>query len=133
MNARRIQKNVTFATGLGWLLYGAASYGLPDWDLGVSLVMAGFTYGSADWVVDVVRHRQYKEWLKAAFITWFSVSGCYAAYWLLVGHPERMVEGQWVTSLCLYLLCGVIWSCLPTPREALGLFRRTTAGSGRTR
>ena len=103
-------KNITFAVGLSWLLYGALTYQIVDWDVGVSLLMAGFTYVSADWVVGVVRRLEYRHWLKAAFIAWFSVSGCYTAYWLLRGHPERMVQGQWMTSLCLYLMCGVIWS-----------------------
>ena len=126
-------KNITFAIGLSWLLYGALTYGIQDWDVGVSLVMAGFTYATADWVVGVLRRLEYKHWLKAAFLTWFSVSGCYTAYFLLIGHRERMVADQWQASLCLYLLCGVIWSCLPTPQEARVLFRGLRAGYGQGR
>ena len=33
----------------------------------------------------------------------------YWAYWSVV-RPEVMIrEGQWLASLCLYALCGVIW------------------------
>ena len=116
-------KNLTLAIGLGWLLYGALFFNLTDWDVGVSLVMAFCTYFTAEYVVSVIRRRIYKEWLKAAFLTWFSVQGSYAGYWLLVGQPERMVEGQCVTSLCLFLLCGIIWSFLPTFQEVPALWR----------
>ena len=126
MNHRLIQKNATFAIGLSWLIYGAMTFGICDWDVGVSLVMAGFTYVSADWVVGVVRRLEYKQWLKAAFITWFSVSGSYTAYWLLMGHTEYMVSYQWVASLCLYLLCGVIWTAFPTYEKIPGMFREAT-------
>ena len=120
-------KNLTFAIGLSWLLYGALFYDLQDWDIGVSLVMAFSTYLCADWVVGVIRRLEYRQWFKAAFLTWFSVQGSYAAYWLLVGQPERMVEGQWMTSLCLFLLSGLLWSYLPKYREALALLRGVKA------
>lgn len=117
-----ITKNITFAIGLSWLIFGGLYYGYQDWDVGVSLVMAFCTYFSADWVVGVIRRLEYRQWLKAAFLVWFSVQGSYACYWLLMHQTERMVEGQWMTSLCLYLLCGLIWSYLPKYREALALF-----------
>lgn len=110
MDLKNTVKNVTFAIGLAWLLWGAAQYELRDWDIGVSLLMAGLTYATADWVVGVVWRLEYRHWLKAAFLTWFSVSGSYTMYWLLMGHPDYMVGYQWVASLCFYLLCGVIWS-----------------------
>ena len=122
-------KNITFAIGLGWLLFGAVFYDLQDWDVGVSLVMAFCTYFTAEWVIGVIRRREYRQWFKAAFLVWFSVQGSYAAYWLLVGHPEKMVERQWVTSLCLYLLCGFIWTALPMLQEALAQRREAKAAN----
>lgn len=119
MDFKNTTKNVTFALGLAWLLWGATQYELRDWDVGISLLMAGLTYATADWVVGVIWHRQYKEWLKAAFMVWFSVSGSYTMYWLLMGHPDYMVVYQWGASLCLYLLCGVIWSIPAMHRAAL--------------
>ena len=119
-------KNLTFAIGLAWLLFGAVFYNLQDWDVGVSLVMAFCTYFTAEWVIGVIRRLEYRQWFKAAFLVWFSVQGSYAAYWLLVGHPEKMVEGQWVTSLCLYLLCGLIWSLSP-PKPLINLAQRREA------
>ena len=118
-------KNITFALGLAFLLFGALTFHLQDWDVGVSLVMAFCTYFSADWAVGVIRRLEWKQWPKAAFLVWFSVQGSYGCYWLLMRQTERMVEGQWVTSLFMYLLCGVIWQALPQPREALALVRST--------
>jgi len=108
----RFAKPVTFAVGLGWLLWGAAFFGYPDWDYGVSLLMAISTYLSAEWVVGTVMDRQYKLWPAAAVLAWWCVDGSYWAYWSLV-RPEVMIrEGQWAMSLCLFLLCGFIWRAL---------------------
>jgi hypothetical protein len=41
-------KNGTFAIGLGWLLWGALFLDYPDWDIGLSLLMAASTYVTAD-------------------------------------------------------------------------------------
>jgi len=128
-------KNITFAVGLAWLLFGALTYRLVDWDVPVSLMMAACTYASAEWVVGAIWRRQYRQWPKALFLTWFSVAGSYNAYWILTGHRDRLVPDQWITSLCLYLLAGIIWSVLPRLPEALALLRAKTAGfaSGRIR
>ena len=40
-------KNLTFAIGLAWLLWGTLTYHLLDWDVPVSLIMAAFTHASA--------------------------------------------------------------------------------------
>ena len=123
MDSKLIIKNVTFATGLAFLIYGALNFGIQDWDVGVSLLMAFVTYATADWTVGVLRRSEYAKWPIAIFLTWFAVDGVYTIYWSLV-NPDAMMRGsQWLPSLMMYLLCGVIWSALPTPREALGLFR----------
>lgn len=129
MDSKRLTKNLTFAMGLGFLIYGALFLAYPDWDIGVSLLMAGITYFTADWVVDVIRRRDYPKWPLAVFYTWLAVDGSYWAYWSVV-RPEVMIrEGQWLASLCMYLLCGVIWQGLPTPRELHGLMRRAASPS----
>ncbi len=123
MDSKLWIKNITFALGMAFLLIGALTFHIPDWDIGVSLVMAGVTYCTADWVVGVLRRSEYLRWPLALFFTWFAVDGSYTIYWSLV-NPDAMMRGaQWLPSLCFYLLCGVIWTSLPTPREALGLFR----------
>ena len=108
----RLSKPATFAVGLGWLLWGAAFFGYPDWDFGVSVVMAVSTYLCAEWVVGTLMDRRYKLWPAAALAAWWCVDGSYWAYWSLV-RPEVMIrEGQWPMSLCLFLLCGFIWRAL---------------------
>ncbi len=114
-------KGMSFAVGLGLLIAGALTQDYPDWDLGVSLVMALSTLATAEWVASVVWQRRW-AWLPlAAFWTWLSVDGVYWAYWSIV-RPEVMIrEGQWLASLCLYLLCGIIWYRLvPLMAKKLG-------------
>jgi hypothetical protein len=50
-------KPATFALGLGWLLWGATFFGYPDWDYGVSVLMAASAYLCAEWVVGTVMDR----------------------------------------------------------------------------
>lgn len=106
-------KNITFAIGLGWLLWGALFFDYPDWDVGLSLLMAGSTYLTADRVVAAFMERRFALWPLALIATWWCVDGSYWLYWSLV-QPEVMIrDGQWPMSLCLYLLCGFIWRLDP--------------------
>lgn len=109
MNLQLKIKLATFAIGLGLLLAGAVWLDYPDWDVGVSVVMAFTTLASAEWSVGVLWQRRWRWMPLAVFWTWLSVDGVYWLYWSLK-RPEAMIrEGQWLASLCLYLLCGVIW------------------------
>ena len=105
-------KNVTFAIGLSWLIYGALNFGYPDWEIGVSLVMAGTTYFTADKVVRSIRYGQWRTWPLMIVYTWFSVDFSYVMYWYCKDRTVllQMREGQWPMSLCLFLLCGIIWT-----------------------
>jgi hypothetical protein len=109
---------LTFAIGLSMLIYGAVAYRLPDWDIGVSLLMATLTYLSAPWVISVISKIRYistSKLLLAIFFTWLSVDGCYWAYWTIVDtNALVMREHQYLTSLCLYLMCGMFWHYAPT-------------------
>lgn len=40
----RSWKLSSFAIGMAWLLFGALTYGISDWDVGISLLMGGLTY-----------------------------------------------------------------------------------------
>jgi hypothetical protein len=124
MDSKYLVKNVTFAFGLAFLIYGALNFGIQDWDVGVSLAMAFSTYATADWVVGVFRRSEYEKYLKAFFFIWFSVDGVYFIYWTLVNEDSMMRGIQWYPSLMMYLLCGIIWSALPMPREAVKLFTK---------
>jgi len=103
-------QNMTFAIGLSWLIWGALFFEYPDWDIGLSVLMASSTYLTADRVIMSIKQRQYAMWPISAIAAWWCVDGSYWLYWSLV-RPEVMIrEGQWLMSLCLYLLCGIIWS-----------------------
>ena len=118
-------KRSTFAIGLGWLLWGALFFDYPDWDVGLSLLMASFTYMTADWAVITMMQRRFTQWPLAIVSAWWCVDGSYWLYWTLV-RPEVMIrEGQWATSLCLYLLCGFIWQI--DPAHVLRRLRPMTA------
>jgi hypothetical protein len=67
------------------------------------------TLATAEWVASVIWQRRWGWMPLAAFWTWLSVDSVYWAYWSVV-RPEAMIrEGQWLASLCLYALCGIIW------------------------
>lgn len=105
-------KPASFAVGLGWLLWGATFWSYPDWDYGVSLIMAFSTYFSSEWAVSSIMERRYKLWPAAILAAWWCVDGSYWAYWSQV-RPDVMIrEGQWPMSLCLFLLTGFIWRAI---------------------
>ena len=118
-------KNFTFLIGLSWLIYGALTYGYPDWDVGVSLVMALATYFTADKVVLAIRNLEWRRWPLMLFYTWFAVDGTYLIYWTIKDRVIllQMRDSQWPFSLCLFLLLGVIWSSFSkrssTPDQSL--------------
>jgi hypothetical protein len=120
-------KFATFAIGLAWLLWGATFWSYPDWDYGVSLLMAGSTYLSADWAVAALLERKYRRWPAAVLFAWWCVDGSYLAYWSAVNPSVMIREGQWAMSLCLFLLCGLIWRI--DPRVVLTTVRTRCDGS----
>jgi hypothetical protein len=100
---------LTFLAGLALLIAGALWLDYPDWDIGVSLLMAASTFATAQWATSVFWKRRWRWLPLAAFWAWFSVDGVYWAYWSWVNPAVMIREGQWLASLCLYALCGVIW------------------------
>lgn len=120
-----VLKAITFLVGLGLLLAGAVWLEYPDWDIGICFVMALTTLATAEWSAQVIWKGRW-QWLPlASFWTWLSVDGVYWAYWSIV-KPEVMIrEGQWLASLCLYALCGIIWYRL-VPMVAERIEKMTT-------
>jgi hypothetical protein len=124
-------KNATFLVGFAWLVWGSYALDYPDWTVGVSVVMAGSTYLTADWVIRVIKARRYVLWPLAALFAWWCVDGSYWAYWSFLNPSVMIREGQWAMSLCLYLLCGIIWTADPRPTlRYLGLLRAAPAQLG---
>ena len=53
-------KLATLAIGLALLIAGSFYYHAPDWDIPISLIMAGLTWLAAAWSVAVIRDRRWK-------------------------------------------------------------------------
>ena len=102
----------TLLVGLGLLVVGSFYYQAPDWDIPISFIMAGFTYLSAAWSLNVLVKRRWKWFPLMLLATWWSVDGCYALYWHFKNPIalELMREANAPASLALYWACGVVWS-----------------------
>ena len=104
-------KYLTFAIGLLLLIVGSYYFSAPDWDIPISIIMATFTFLTAGWTVDVLLLKQWKKLPLVLFFAWWAVDGCYWLYWSTV-NPDALVmrDVNWPASLCLYAICGVLWS-----------------------
>lgn len=129
-------KLLSFAIGMGWLLFGALNYGISDWDIGVSLLMGGLTYLSAPWSVRIilaaVRYRS-RGWFfgiaMALFVAWVVVDGVYVLYHTIMGNRMFRIENFFASS-ALYFLAGSIWLYRGSLREFLANVRRVVRGAG---
>lgn len=101
----------TLAFGIAVLLYGAATEGAPDWDYGVSWLMALVAYLTAPLAIRLLCSLEWKQSLLAVVLVWFGADGCYAVYWHFVNPValDLMREANAPASTLLFLLCGVIW------------------------
>ena len=116
-------KLLSFAVGMGWLIYGALNYGISDWDLGISLIMGGLTYLSAPWSVGTLlaamRYRSRGWFLRivmALFVAWVVVDGVYVLYHTIMGNEMYRIENFYASS-ALYFLGGSIWLYRGSLRE----------------
>ena len=118
-------KLLSFAIGIGWLLFGALNYGISDWDVGISILMGGLTYLCAPWSVRTILaalgHRS-PGWVfrivTALFVAWIVVDGIYVLYHTLMGNEMFRIE-NFYASAALYLLAGSIWLYRGSVRELL--------------
>jgi hypothetical protein len=103
-------KLASFAIGMAWLIWGATYAGIPDWDLGISLIMGSLAYLTAPWSVRVLVARDWRRLPLALFYYYFTVDGSYWLYWSAV-NPDALFlrEANFYASSCLYGLCGFIW------------------------
>jgi hypothetical protein len=119
-------KVLSLAVGIGLLLLGSVYTPAPDWDVGVSIIMAGCTYLTAPCTVRALLERRWQLLPVAAIATWLSVDGFYALYWHF-NDPAALTlmrSANAPASLALYGLCGVIW----LHRGSLSSLARETAG-----
>lgn len=106
-------KLATLALGIGLLIAGSYEYQATDWDIGVCLVMAFFTYLSAAWclrtLLDAYHYRRWSINVVYALIAWWwSVDGCYWLYHTIVGNELIRYE-NFFASTALYFMCAVLW------------------------
>ena len=123
---RRPWKLVTLAIGIALLILGAFHYHAPDWDVPISFIMAIFAYLTAPWSLRVIIERRWRHWPVMLFLTWFTVDGCYALYWHFVNPLALalMREVNFLASLCLYGMCGLLWLYEGSLSELLAEARR---------
>ncbi len=127
---RRPWKLITLALGIALLILGAFYYEAPDWDVPISFIMAILAYLTAPWSLRVIIARRWRHWPLMLFLTWFTVDGCYAIYWHFV-NPQALAlmrDANFLASLCLYGMCGLLWlyagSLSELLAEARGFVRR---------
>jgi hypothetical protein len=131
---RRPWKLATFAGSMALLLYGALNFGIGDWDVGVTLLMGTLTYALAPWCVRLVHQAmrgtpRRPKWhvLVSLAIALFVVDASYLAYHAWAGNPIDR-RGNFLASLPLFYLAGVLWSWRGSLRELLAAVRLALRG-----
>jgi len=104
-------KLATLAIGMVLLIVGAWIEQLPDWDAGLSVVMALLTYIFSPWSIRIFINRRWALMPVAIMAAWLAIDG---SYWLWNAHygdeiVSALREANWLPSTCLYLICGLIW------------------------
>lgn len=104
-------KLFSLACGIALLILGSIYTPALDWDIPISLIMAGFTYLTAPCSLKSLLERSWRQLPLVLACTWFSVDGCYAIYWHVKDPSalEAMRSANAPASLALYGICGVLW------------------------
>lgn len=104
-------KLITLVVGIALLIFGSFYYDAPDWDIPISFIMALFAYLAAPWSLRVILERKWRLWPAMLFVIWFGVDGCYAIYWYFKNPAalEMMRDANFLASLSLYGMCGIVW------------------------
>ena len=106
---------------MGLLVAGSFYYRAPDWDVPISILMAGLAYLNAPWSLRVLIERRWRHFPAMLLGTWFSVDGCYWLYWRFRDPQalELMRDANFAASLALYGICGLLWLYRGSLRELL--------------
>ena len=108
-------KLATLALGIAILIVGAHIEQLPDWGIGISVIMGVLTYLTAPWGVRVFLERRWRWMPLALFYAWVSIDYSYLLWNAHHMGPEfaefinDFREANLWPSTLLYLLCGFIW------------------------
>jgi len=108
-------KLFTFSVAMSLLFYGALTYGISDWDVGVTIIMGVLTYLMAPWsiyiILSAIRYRP-KFWflhIFAALIAGlFVVDWAYMLYHSLMEN-QTLREANFYASTPLYFMAGLFW------------------------
>jgi hypothetical protein len=114
-------KLITLAAGVALLIAGSYFYDAPDWDIPISLIMAGLAYLTAPVSMRIILERKWKQFPLMLFYTWFTVDGSYAIYWYFVDPValDMMRSANFPASLSLYAMCGLVWLYRGSLKEAV--------------
>jgi hypothetical protein len=122
-------KLASFGIGMLWLIYGAMCYNICDWDVGISLLMGGFTYIFAPWsVITIYSSIRFKPlaWplrvVTALIPAMFSVDWVYWLYHSAVGNQMLRWE-NFKVSMALYFICGIFWCYRGSLKDLAGELR----------
>lgn len=115
--------------GISLLVIGSFYFQAPDWDIPISVIMAAFAYFTASWSMRVIIERRLKKIPLMLFYTWFSIDGCYWLYWHFKDPVAlaQMREANFLASLSLYFMCGLVWYYQGTLKEFIKDARRFIA------
>lgn len=109
LNLFKPWKLIALAIGIGILIVGSVYEDLPDWDIGISIIMAGLTFLTAPYVCLVIRNASFCHLPLAMFLAWFSIDGSYWLYNSLMGNI-MVRDANFYCSAPLYFICGLLWS-----------------------
>ena len=114
-------KLITLAAGVALLIAGSYFYVAPDWDIPISLIMAGLAYLTAPVSMRIILERKWKQFPLMLFYTWFTVDGSYAIYWYFVDPValDLMRSANFPASLSLYATCGLVCLYRGSLKEAV--------------
>lgn len=114
-------KLITLAAGVALLIAGSYFYDALDWDIPISLIMAGLAYLTAPVSMRIILERKWKQFPLMLFYTWFTVDGSYAIYWYFVDPValDMMRSANFPASLSLYAMCGLVWLYRGSLKEAV--------------
>ena len=115
-------KLITLLFGISILIAGAFYEQLPDWDVGISIIMALLTYITAPFFIRTIYYRRWYLLPPAFFLAWLSIDGSYCLYSEWLGHPY-LREANALASTPLYLMMGLFWLWDGTLHELLTQLR----------
>lgn len=100
----------TLATGLALLIVGSYVQPAPDWDVGVSIIMALMTYFTAPTSIRLIVSKYPMAALLGALLAWLSIDGFYWAYWSFFDPTALVMRGANAkASTPLYFFMGMVW------------------------